>query len=156
MSHGATGLEVFDTTLQKANEWRQEIRQEFGTDSRQQAYLILRATLYALRERLPLEPMAHLGAQLPMLIRGFYYEGWSPHLGIYKWHRDEFLERILVHFVRTDLESVDPETVVRAVFQVLARKMALGKIEKMIHVLPLEFRDLWPVSVSGRARSQAV
>src|SRR3954452_19690727 len=74
----ATGLEVFDTTLQKTNEWLQEMMQEFGTESRQQVYLILRATLHALRERLPLEPMAHLGAQLPMLIRGFYYEGWSP------------------------------------------------------------------------------
>src|SRR3954447_14996593 len=134
----ATGLEVFDTTLQKTNEWLQEMMQEFGTESRQQAYLILRATLHTLRERLPLEPMAHLGAQLPMLIRGLYYEGWSPSLGICKWHRDEFLERVLAHFVRTDLESVDPEAAVRAALQVLARKMAPGEIEKMIHVLPQE------------------
>jgi uncharacterized protein (DUF2267 family) len=152
----ATGLEVFDTTLQKTNEWRQEIMQEFGTENRQQAYLILRATLHALRERLPLEPMAHLGAQLPMLIRGFYYEGWSPHLGIYQWHRDEFLARVLMHMGRTDVESIDPEAAVRAAFQVLSRKIDPGEVEKMIHVLPLEFRDLWPVSVSGRARSQAV
>jgi len=33
--------------------------------------------------------MVHLGAQLPMLIRGFYYEGWSPSVDMYKWNRDE-------------------------------------------------------------------
>jgi uncharacterized protein (DUF2267 family) len=77
-----TGLEVFDTTLQKTNEWLQEIMQEFGTENRQQAYAALRATLHTLRERLPTEETAHLGAQLPMLIRGIYYEGWHPVLEI--------------------------------------------------------------------------
>lgn len=43
-----TGLEVFDTTLQKTNEWLQEIMQEFGTDNRQEAYVVLRAALHAL------------------------------------------------------------------------------------------------------------
>jgi uncharacterized protein (DUF2267 family) len=63
--------------VQKTNEWLQEIMQELGTENRQQASVVLRATLHALRGRLPLEEMAHLGAQLPMLIRGTYHEGWS-------------------------------------------------------------------------------
>lgn len=70
-----TGLDVFDSTLQKTNEWLQQIMQQLGTDSRQEAYIGLRATLHTLRDRLPLEVVAHLGAQLPMLVRGIYYEG---------------------------------------------------------------------------------
>src|SRR4051812_19750729 len=96
-------LEVFDTTLQKTNEWLQEIMQELATESRQEAYVVLRATLHTLRDRLPLEVTAHLGAQLPMLIRGIYYEAWRPSLEVRKMHRDEFFECVLAHFTRTAL-----------------------------------------------------
>ena len=41
------------------------------------AYLALRTVLHALRDRLTLEEAVQLGAQLPMLVRGFYYEGWT-------------------------------------------------------------------------------
>ena len=74
----ATGLAVFDTTLQKTNGWLKDLMHELGWDDRHKAYLALRATLHALRDRLTVEEVAQLGAQLPMLIRGFYYEGWDP------------------------------------------------------------------------------
>jgi len=49
-----------------------------GRRSRHDAYVALRATLHALRDRLPVEETAELAAQLPMLVRGVYYEGWDP------------------------------------------------------------------------------
>ena len=147
-----TGLEVFDTTVQKTNEWLQEIMQELGTESRQQAYVALRATLHTLRERLPLEEMVHLGAQLPMLVRGIYYEGWSPSLGVQKWNREEFVQRVFVHFVNTALENVDPEAAIQAVFQVLSRKIAPGEVGKVVQVLPERLRDLWPATERAGSR----
>jgi uncharacterized protein (DUF2267 family) len=151
-----TGLEVFDTTLQKTNQWLQEIMQELGTESRQEAYVILRATLHTLRDRLPLEEMAHLGAQLPMLVRGIYYEGWRPSLQVAKLHRDEFIACVLDHFTRTPLESQDPEPAVRAAFHAIARNVSPGEIEKIIHVLPKDLRDLWESTGAESARAQAV
>ncbi len=62
----ATGLEVFDRTLHKTHTWLKEIMGELGTEDRHRAYMALRAVLHALRDRLTVEEVAQLGAELPM------------------------------------------------------------------------------------------
>jgi uncharacterized protein (DUF2267 family) len=67
----------FDTTVQKTNIWLKDLMEVTGGD-RGKAYQALRALLHALRDRLTVEEAVEFGAQLPMLIRGIYYEGWNP------------------------------------------------------------------------------
>jgi uncharacterized protein (DUF2267 family) len=142
----ATGLEVFDRTIHKTNIWLKDLMEILGCTDRQEAYAALRATLHALRDRLTIEETAQLAAQLPMLIRGFYYEGWDPTGKPLKdRHRDEFLARIQRELERYEIE---PEQVARAVFQVVANRISEGEIEDVEHVLPREIRDLWPSTVS--------
>jgi uncharacterized protein (DUF2267 family) len=106
-------------------------------------YSALRITLHALRDRLTVEEVAHLGAQLPMLVRGFYYEGWDPTGKPEKVrHKEQFLARIEQEFKNDD--SVDPEVVARAVFFVLSHRVTQGEIEDVKHILPEELRSLWP------------
>jgi uncharacterized protein (DUF2267 family) len=139
----ATGLEVFDTTVQKTNTWLNELRHLLGWESRQKAYQALRVTLHALRDRLTVEEVAQFGAQLPMLIRGFYYEGWDPTgKPLRLRHREEFLDRIKQEWRGDD--DINPEGVARAVFVVLKRRVTEGEIEDVQHLLPAEIRDLWP------------
>jgi uncharacterized protein (DUF2267 family) len=96
-----------------------------------------------LRDRLTVEEVAQLGAQLPMLIRGFYYEGWDPTgKPVKERHREQFLARIRQQF-RGD-ERLDPEAVARAVFKLLAARVTEGEIEDVKHVMPAEIRALWP------------
>jgi uncharacterized protein (DUF2267 family) len=73
----STSLEAFDKTLQIAPIWLGEIRAELGPD-RRRAHHASRAVRHALRDRLPLHLAAHLGAQLPLLVRGIYYDNWHP------------------------------------------------------------------------------
>jgi uncharacterized protein (DUF2267 family) len=139
-----TGLEVFDTTVHKTNSWLKNVMQELEWDDRHRAYLAFRATVHALRDRLTVEEAVQLGAQLPMLMRGFYYEGWNPTgKPVRVRQREEFLDRIAQPFVRAG-DNVHPEAVARAVFRVLADRIAEGEIEDVKHVLPAELRDLWP------------
>jgi uncharacterized protein (DUF2267 family) len=138
-----TGLDVFDRTIHKTNNWLNELMEVLGWHDRHKAYLALRVTLHALRDRLTLEEVAQLGAQLPMLIRGFYYEGWDPTgKPLKERHREEFLAGIEEQFSGDD--QVDAEQVARAIFSVLSDRVTEGEIEDVKHVLPAELRELWP------------
>jgi len=138
----AMDLDIFGNTLQKTHLWLTDLMQELEWDDRRKAYLALRAVLHTLRDRLTVEEAAHLGAQLPMLIRGFYYEGWDPSgKPVKERHRDDFLVHIKGYFKHD--EGVIPEKITRAVFKLLTRRITEGEIEDVKQVLPTELRGLW-------------
>ncbi|HEY7386477.1 MAG TPA: DUF2267 domain-containing protein [Beijerinckiaceae bacterium] len=136
----ATGLDVFDKTLQTTNTWLDEITAELGPD-RHLAWHALAAVLHALRDRLPLEVAVHLGAQLPLLVRGVYYDQW--HLGgdVERYRSlEEFLERI-----GRGLQTTRPVSTLKAaqaVFAVLARHITDGQLDKVRGALPEDIRAL--------------
>jgi uncharacterized protein (DUF2267 family) len=139
----ATGPEVFDTTLQKTNEWLNELASDPATPNRRRAYQALRAVLQALRDRLTVDEVAQLGAQLPMLVRGFYYEGWDPSApAVPARHKDEFVAQVAAKLPGE--EPGDPEAYARAVFVLLTHRITEGEIEDVKGILPKELRELWP------------
>lgn len=140
-------LEVFDKTLQKTNAWLGSIADELKTDDRHHAYQALRATLHALRDRMSPADAAHLGAQLPILVRGIYYEGWRPTAKPLPIRRAEaFLE--LVRSELCGFQVSDTKRVIEAVFRVLDRHVSEGEIEHVKCALPAKVRRLWPDSNS--------
>ncbi len=139
----ATGLDVFDSTVQQTNLWLKAIQEKLGIEDRHFAYLALRGTLHALRDRLPPELAVHLGAQLPMLVRGFYYEEWHPAgTPTRERHVEDFLAKVGAAFVKDPPENL--EAVVEAVLEVLSARIDPGQVSKVIHALPPELRALFP------------
>ena len=139
-----TTLPVFEQTLQKTNDWLSVVADALGTGDRHRAYQALRATLHALRDRIGPNEAAQFGAQLPLLLRGAYYEGWHP-AGKPLKERDR--EQFLDH-VRADITQGDAEDIVRAVFGVIRHFVSEGEIDDIFWMLPEGVRDLWPESVS--------
>jgi uncharacterized protein (DUF2267 family) len=139
-------VDVFETTLQKTEEILKHIMEPLGWDQEQRAYVALRAVLQALRDRLPVNEAVHLGAQLPMLVRGIYYEGWTPLDKPIKMHRQEFLERI--HEAFRDDPQIDPVRVTRTVIEVLLAHLGRNQMSKIAYQLPAEYADLWPVEAA--------
>jgi uncharacterized protein (DUF2267 family) len=138
----ATGLDVFDKTLQSTHIWLDELMQEIGPD-RQVAWHVLGAVLRGIRDRVPLELAVHLGAQLPILIRGTYYDQWATPGTIQKFRSlDEFLEPIGRELANTRPVNVRDST--RAVFQILSRHVNQGQVDKVRNALPEEVRNIWP------------
>lgn len=138
----ATGLEVFDRTLQASHVWLDDVMTSLGWIDRQHAYHALRVVLHALRDRLPLIEAVHLSAQMPMLIRGLYFEGWQPEKTPVKERtRDEFLTHVTDAFL-FDVNA-DSRQIAHAVFNAIARHVTSGEVEKVKHALPSGIRELW-------------
>jgi uncharacterized protein (DUF2267 family) len=142
----STNLNAWAGTVHTTHAWLNELRGLLGWQDPHRADLALRAVLHALRDRLGVNQVAALGAQLPVLIRGFYYEGWHPHgKPLRERRKDQFLAHVWKDF-RQDPE-VDPEQVARAVFQLLTGRLSVGEVEKMKATLPADIRSLWPEEI---------
>lgn len=149
-----TGLPIFDTTVQKSMKMIDQVREEANIGDEHVAFQALRATLRTLRDRLPVNEAANLGAQLPNLLTGFYYEGWKPAATPKKYRsQEEFLDQI-----RDYLEDVDPtldaEHVARGVFKVISNQISEGQVEDIMEIFPEELRDLWPQEAVAQAGSR--
>jgi uncharacterized protein (DUF2267 family) len=136
----ATGLEVFDKSIQTTNIWLDEIMEDMGPD-RQLAWHLLGAVLRTMRDRLPAELAAHLGAQLPLIVRGAYYDQYKPEaLPGKSRSQDEFLARIADELKFT--RPVDTKEALQVVCSVLAKHVGDGQMTKVWDALPEEIRQV--------------
>jgi uncharacterized protein (DUF2267 family) len=152
MGMSATGLEVFDRTVQLTNIWLNEIMAELGPD-RHFGWHVLGAVLRCLRDQLPPEMAAHLGAQLPLLVRGTYYDGWRglAEPGSER-SADAFLDRVATGLATT--RPVAPRAAVLTVLGVLSRHIDRGQVMKVRDCLPKDIRRLWPETLLEAAKPQ--
>lgn len=135
---------VFDQTLHKTYEWLEELRDLAELRDEGQAYAVLRGVLHALRDRLTVDEAADLGAQMPMLVRGIYFEGWDPSATPRKERRrGAFLDSIRLNI--NPAEGVGAADAAHAVFALLTRRITSGEVSDVRHMLPREVRELWPV-----------
>lgn len=140
-----TGLSTFDETVQVSNEWLKELMHAVRWDDKYRTYRLLRATLHAVRDRLTAHEAAQLGAQLPMLIRGLYYDGWH----IRDFPPSERTKKAFLAHIEAAFEkdpNADTEGLVKEVFKLLAHKVSAGEIADVKHMLPADVRPLWPAT----------
>jgi uncharacterized protein (DUF2267 family) len=139
-----SSLPVFETTLRETNTWLNQVGAGLEPCDRHEAYAATRAVLHVLRDRLPPEAVLALSAQLPMLMRGFFLEGWRPVEGpTHIRHVGDFAEAVAE--ILPPSFPHDPTRTVEAVFVMLASRVDPGEISKLIRHLPPPLRVLWPV-----------
>jgi len=114
-----------------------------GWDNKPRSYRLLKAVLHAIRDHLQVNEAVHLGAQLPTLIRGVYYEQWRPAATpVSDRHLEGFLGKIDAAFKPDPID--DTATAVAAVMALLSEKVSAGEIADVRQSLPAAIRDLWP------------
>ena len=140
-----TGFEVFDDTIHRTNTWLKDLMQELNWNDRRKTYVVFRCVLHALRDHLAVKDAVYVGEQLPMLIRGAYYEHWDPSgKPIPLRSREEFFSGLAGSLARDGEKAASAETVTRAVFRFLDRKATEGEIADLQAILPPAVTDLWP------------
>jgi uncharacterized protein (DUF2267 family) len=138
-------VDIIDRSVEKAHIWLKDLAEELGGDDQRYAYRVLRAFLHALRDRLSVDEAAQLAAQLPIFVRGVFYEGWDPS-GTPQRYRsvDGFLGHI------AEIADLAGETeasfAATAAAKVLRRHVSRGESESVLHVLPEPVRALLSVS----------
>jgi uncharacterized protein (DUF2267 family) len=138
-------IAAFESTYQKSQEWLRDLTDIGDFADEAQAYSALRCVLQALRDRLGVDEAAHLAAQLPLLIRGIFFEGWKPSKtpATDIKTEDDFLQAVQAHNAG-GAGNFNVPMAVRAVFELLDRKITNGEIEDVKGVLPEKLRRLWP------------
>jgi uncharacterized protein (DUF2267 family) len=132
---------VVERAVDGANVWIHDLETSWGIDDRDRAVAALRAVLHVLRDRLPIEETAHLSAQLPVLIRGLFFEGWQPSHQPARLHREEVLVRIAREAGL--LWEDEAQEACRAVAQVLWNHTTEGVMSHVLAVLPVDLVDLF-------------
>lgn len=143
-SHREVGMSILDRTMQKSGKWLDELKSQLNLPNRDQASAVFRVVLHSLRNRLSTDEIAKLGAQMPLFIRGLYYEDWNPAA---KPLKDKTCETFLEEVRRAlpGFPSQDAEHIVRSVFQLLAVHLSPGAIHHVQSNLPAELSALFPV-----------
>ncbi|HTK79474.1 MAG TPA: DUF2267 domain-containing protein [Rhizomicrobium sp.] len=135
------GVDVFDKTLQTTHIWLNELGETIGPDGHV-AWHVLSAVLRTLRDRMPLDLAAHLGSQLPLLVRGAYYDQWVPSRQPDRGRSlDDFLHSVSEKI--SDTRPVNVRDATQAVFHILSRHIDHGQAEKVVHAMPEPVRNLW-------------
>jgi uncharacterized protein (DUF2267 family) len=140
-----TGFEVFDDTIQRTNSWLKDLMQELNWNDRRKTYVAFRCVLHALRDHVSVRDAVYIGERLPMLIRGAYFEHWDPAgKPLPLRSREEFFSGLAEALARDGEKTASAETVTRAVFRLLDRKVNDGEIADLQRILPAAVTDLWP------------
>jgi uncharacterized protein (DUF2267 family) len=131
--------------VQQVQEWLKELRDNGDLADEGTAYSVLRAVLHQLRDRLTPEEAVDLAAQLPLIVRGVYFEGWRPRQTPEKVRtKREFLDGVVV---KMRPHSIPPEPAVRDVLSLLAHHCDPGEIGDVVAQMPRELKELWPETV---------
>lgn len=136
-------IHVFERTTHEAHEWVNELAGRTGWTSERDVLRLLRVVLTKTRDHLLVDEMAQFAAQLPIVLRGMFYEGWQPKkTPIHERHAADFVADIETKI--KDVADYAGSADIKAVFNLLNARLSRGEIEDVRACLPTELREMWP------------
>jgi len=132
----------FSHAANQAQQWVNELAKDLNWNE-QRAHRLLKCVLHTLRDWLSPQEMADLSAQLPVLIRGIYFEGWKPmETPVFDRKKRDFVTRVRASMVGDS--NVDIDAPISAVFKLLDRHISHGEIVQVRNSMKKSLRELWP------------
>lgn len=143
----------FEKYAAKGNEFVNRLAEHLGDiENRDRAGRILRCVFRALRNRLPAEESLQLVAQLPMVIKAVYVEGWKLN---HEFVRIKSMGEFAAEAMREDGFSAwrdfasmeEAEHAIEAVLKTLADYVSAGELHDIIDQMPQEIKKSFMVWV---------
>jgi len=132
----------FEKQTKEVEQWLTEIAEFMDAPERKDwALNALKAVMHTVRDRTTLQEVFHLSAQLPVLIRGLYLEGYKPTGKPMKMNATEFMRMISDNMGPGDEVSAD--VAFRAVMSVLYKKVSPGELDDIKGSMPKSIQRLW-------------
>ncbi|MGE3610863.1 MAG: DUF2267 domain-containing protein [Bacteriovoracaceae bacterium] len=136
-----SNVKAIQKTVQEAAEWVHTLMEQCPLNENE-SFVLIRATLKAIRDRITKEEAIHFGAQLPAIFRGFYYEGFSLNSRQTKdSDAGDFLTSIRFHLgghFEIHLQNEVPK-----VLKLISQRISEGEIEDVKNNLPREIQELF-------------
>jgi len=135
---------ILENNIHQTMDWIYAVEEacHWDDENQRKAFIALRAVLHQLRDLLALETAAALSSQLPLLIRGIFFENWKPDSNSSKiFERDDFLKK--VGKAMYPYRDMDIEKTIKGVFNVLSRKLPPGVFENILQAIPKDIQELY-------------
>jgi uncharacterized protein (DUF2267 family) len=130
-------VDAIERSVHKTNEWLSDLAAELGIEDKEDAWRILKVYLQMLRDQLTIDEAAQLAAQLTLVLRGAFYEGFDPGRQDKLRDRDEFLARFAERAGVTYAARA-----VEAATSVVRRHITAGEMDDVLSQLPSEVREV--------------
>lgn len=136
-------IHVFERTNHEAHEWVNDLAGRTGWGNEREVLHLLRIVLCKIRDHLPVNEMAQFSAQLPLILRGMFFEGWQPKkTPVHERHAADFVGAVDEKL--GDVIDYRGGADIKAVFNVINARISRGEVEDVRACLPQDLRDLWP------------
>lgn len=133
--------------VRDAEDWVSEVAANLPNSDRVDwAWSALRGVLHTLRDRVPPAEVMQLSAQMPMLIRGLYMEGYHLSNKPEKFHADELITRIEDAIGPA---PIDGEDAFKAVLRVLYDHIAEGEMSDIYATMPKDICRIWDKNIKA-------
>jgi uncharacterized protein (DUF2267 family) len=134
-------VDAVERSVHKTNEWLNELAAELHTEDEEYAWRVLRADLQVIRDLVNNDEAAQLAAQLPMLLRGAFYDGFDPgHAPLRVRNAEEFAELLGDRAqVRNAGEAL---RAAQAANHVLERHVSPGEMDDVLSQIPRGVRKV--------------
>lgn len=136
-----TGFPLFSKAVDDANRLLKDIERAEGWENhRNESYAALHSVLHTFRDRMTVDQAAHFASQLPLLVRGIFYDGWRPSKVPVKMNREGFIAAVRQEFpykVHTSIEDL-----IVVVMQALVNATTEDIVDKTVSLLPTDLREL--------------
>ena len=150
----STKVRSLDRSIQSSIQWLNDIQSELKWPDEERVYSATKAMLHTLRDRMIVDETFELAAQMPLLIKGIFFDGYDPSgkpLEIRS--REKFFDTIQERFDKAS--GLDGETITRAVLKVLYKRVGAGEMDDVMNAMPDDIKGLFIAAKKSLEESQS-